>query len=72
MDELSYLQPVLVKMKCDKCGNGYMKRDDSIILLTSPPQYEHNCEKCGHRETYYKSYPCIEFVDSITGKKVNI
>jgi len=72
MEEISYLKPVLVKMKCDKCGNGYMKRANDTILLTSPPQYEHICEKCGHRETYCKSYPCIEFVDSITGEKVNI
>ena len=69
MEEISYLKPIMVKMKCDKCGEGYMKRIDSTVLLSSPPQYEHICDKCGFRANYFKSYPCIEFEDAITWKK---
>lgn len=72
MEEISYLKPIMVKMKCDKCGKGYMKRANNTVLLSNPPQYEHICENCAHIETYSKSYPYIEFVDSITEEKVNI
>ena len=72
MEEISYLKPIMVKMKCDKCGKGYMKRANDTVLLSNPPQYEHICENCAHIETYFRSYPYIEFVDSITGEKVNI
>ena len=72
MEEFSYLKPIIVKMKCDKCGKGYMKRANDTVLFSNPPQYEHICENCAHIETYSKSYPYIEFVDSITEEKVNI
>lgn len=72
MEEISYLKPIILKMKCDKCGKGYMKRANNTVLLSNPPQYEHICENCAHIETYSKSYPYIEFVDSITEEKVNI
>ena len=72
MEEISYLKPIMVKMKCDKCGKGYMKRANDTVLLSNPPQYEHICENCAHIETYSKSYPYREVVDSITEEKVNI
>ena len=72
MEEISYLKPIMVKMKCDKCGKGYMKRANDTVLLSNPRQYQHICENCAHIETYFRSYPYIEFVDSITGEKVNI
>lgn len=48
MEEISYLKPIMVKMKCDKCGKGYMKRANDTVLLSNPPQYEHICENCAH------------------------
>jgi hypothetical protein len=69
MEEISYLKPIMVKMKCDKCGKGYMKRANDTVLLSNPPQYEHICENCAHIETYSKSYPYIEFVDLLLEKK---
>lgn len=72
MEEISYLKPVMVKMKCDKCGEGYMKRSDNTVLLSNPPKYNHVCDKCGNRTRYTKSYPCIEFEDSITGERLDL
>ena len=72
MEEISYLKPIMVKMKCDKCGKGYMKRANDTVLLSNPPQYEHICENCAHIETYSTSSPYIELVDSITEETVNI
>lgn len=33
---------------CPKCGQGAMKLDEGIVLTSNPPQYRHQCDKCGY------------------------
>ena len=50
----------IVRLMCEKCDGGEMK-PTGICLTSSPPQYPHRCDKCGHEETVRgKTYPCIE------------
>lgn len=47
---------------CDDCSKK-MRWDEAIMqwngmeLLSSPPQYQHKCPKCGKRETKNRVYP---------------
>lgn len=50
-----------VDMLCPKCNSGNMRPRGGIVLMTSPPQYPHECENCGHVETFYQVYPRIEY-----------
>jgi predicted RNA-binding Zn-ribbon protein involved in translation (DUF1610 family) len=57
--------PVLRKIKteyadekCPQCGKGWM-RPSGIVQPTTPPQYEHSCTNCGHKQTYGIRYPYI-------------
>lgn len=38
--------------QCPKCGGG-MCKNLMITLTTWPPQYEYQCDKCGHTEYQY-------------------
>lgn len=49
-----------VDKSCDECKVGFM-RATNLALLTYPPKYPHQCNKCGHEETYHKTYPFIEY-----------
>lgn len=40
------------KYQCPKC-NGGMRRDETIVLSSFPPQYMYECNKCGYRESQY-------------------
>ncbi len=56
-------QPVTVyrtDMQCDQCGIGQM-RPTGYAYPTSPPQYPHQCNHCGHTDTYRKVYPQISY-----------
>jgi len=44
--------------KCPVCGNGYM-RPTGITLLSDPPQFPHQCNSCGYKQTYSVRYPYI-------------
>ena len=47
-----------VDEQCQSCGKGYM-RPTGIINTTDPPQYEHACTVCGHKQSYSIRYPHI-------------
>lgn len=47
-----------IDMKCDKCGNGYM-RTTGLVLPKNPILYEHKCTYCGCKENYSCAYPYI-------------
>lgn len=53
---------ITVKMKCDKCGKGFMEREDGIAYPTSPILYPHKCSNCGYKENYFTKYPYQKFV----------
>ena len=52
---------ITVKMKCDKCGKGFME-SVGISYHTSPMQYQHKCTNCGYKENYFTKYPYQKFV----------
>ena len=37
------------KYVCPKCGGG-MCRHEIVVLTSNPPQYEYQCNQCGHVE----------------------
>lgn len=37
------------KYVCPKCGGG-MCRHETVVLTSNPPQYEYQCNQCGHVE----------------------
>ena len=49
-----------IRMKCDKCGKGFMKLIGGTALCSNPPLYKHRCTECGHEEFYQKEYPYLE------------
>lgn len=38
-------------------------RPGNVVLATYPPQYPHECDRCGHAQTFYEIYPRIEYED---------
>ena len=58
--EKTPLRPVLIDYLYDECGDGHM-RPEGYALLSSPPQYPHKCDKCGHEQTFKVSYPTTDF-----------
>lgn len=67
MEELTDVKVKLVRMRCPKCGKGYMKQSSNFVYMSYPPKYDHTCDVCGHTECYTVSYPAIRFIDSETG-----
>lgn len=51
---------VAVDYICDKCGEGRM-RPDGHVLQTDYPQYQHVCNKCGHKHFFGQKYPYPTF-----------
>ncbi len=71
MEVMSEVKVFQVKMKCDKCKEGYMVRKDTILTF-HPPLYSHICNKCGHASSYRRIYPYMKYVpvdlDNKTGE----
>ena len=44
---------VIVNNPCSKCGEE-LSRNNEMMLLSNPPQYQYNCLQCG--KTEYKLY----------------
>lgn len=61
----------MVRLMCDKCGEGEMKQT-GVQLLSNPPQYPHRCDKCGSETTIRggKTYPRIEYEEVTPNVKV--
>lgn len=53
------LIPVRVEKAC-KCVVGRM-RHTGQSLLVQPPQHGHECNSCGARETFTRTYPYIDY-----------
>jgi len=46
---------------CNRCHEGEMYLyDNNVCLTTYPAQYQHECNNCGYKESYFTSYPRIE------------
>jgi hypothetical protein len=57
-EERFVVKPYGVRYKCD-CG-GEMK-PSSHILMSFPPQYPHECEKCGKGVDLSERYPTVKW-----------
>ena len=66
MEVIADTKVVTVHMKCDECKEGYMVRDDNIVLTTYPAQYSHKCNKCGSKKIFYKIYPYQKYIQTET------
>ena len=51
---------VEVEYRCDQCEEGVM-RPTGLMQPTSPPKYQHKCNKCGAVGYLYLMYPCIRY-----------
>ncbi len=49
-----------VDNKCMECGGGYY-RPIGIVLYSDPLKYPHECNNCGHIETFNCKYPKIVY-----------
>jgi hypothetical protein len=54
----SIVTSYLTDMICDKCGVGEME-PTGLVLTSSPPQYQHQCNNCGNPENYPVQYPFL-------------
>lgn len=52
-DEVRGKSYVIVNNPCSRCGEE-LSRNNEMMLLSNPPQYQYNCLQCG--KTEYKLY----------------
>jgi len=62
MEKVAEVKVLTVEMVCDKCGKGLMKPYGNNVFATYPPQYPHECNNCGHIESYPFQYPYRKLV----------
>lgn len=51
-----------VQMKCDRCGNGFMKSTHAVYIKDGLTKYEHKCPHCGYKALYKVRYPTIRAI----------
>ena len=56
MPEIRDVQVKQADQKCPKCNSGWM-RPNGVVIPSNPPQYEHSCTSCGHKQPYGIRYP---------------
>lgn len=60
MEERKEVKTYKVEYKCPECNKGHLYPTDRV-LLSSPPQYPHECDYCGFKKTFRGvKYPRIE------------
>lgn len=52
MDTPSHPCP-MCNMNKYKKNQGWMRKDESILLLSNPPKFQYTCNVCGHIEYRY-------------------
>lgn len=62
------VRPVSVDYECDKCHNGHM-RSTGVMLTSDPPQYPHECDECGHAQTFDRMYPYVYYETAPEGER---
>ena len=48
---------IMIRQRCNKCGEEYMETDGNIVLCSFPLEFPHVCSNCGFKEIYRKKYP---------------
>lgn len=41
------------KYRCPSCIEGGMCRNETIVLCSYPPQFQYECNKCGHIDVHW-------------------
>lgn len=55
------LRPIQIDYVCDKCQKGKY-RSTGTMLLSSPPQFPHECTECKDSRIFWEKYPTIRYV----------
>lgn len=58
--EQTPIRTIQVDYKCDECGKGHY-RPVGHMLMSSPPQFPHNCNNCSHAQTFTEKYPTVRY-----------
>lgn len=58
MEKSFEVKTFITKMYCE-CGGEMIPNGN--VLCTYPPQYSHDCNKCGKRACYDIKYPKVEY-----------
>lgn len=67
MEKKIPVQTIITRLFCDHCATEMEK--SSRMLCSYPPQYEYECENCGHKEHSYTSYPAVSYEEQGTGNE---
>lgn len=57
MERVFEVRNVGVEYVCDVCNEGTMHVCCNVVVLSQPPRFHHQCNKCGHRATLLDKYP---------------
>ena len=60
METQQKVETVKIDFKCPKCNDGHL-RPTGMALTTHPAQFPHKCTDCEYGETFYKTYPYIDY-----------
>ncbi|WP_431030138.1 hypothetical protein [Lysinibacillus sp. LZ02] len=61
LEEIYKVEPIGVKYTCDKCGEGEMLSTGKNNWSANPPQFEHVCSICNHKDYFFEKYPLVRF-----------
>lgn len=64
-ERVSPVRQVKVYMECDVPGCAGQMLPTGRVHLLSIPQYPHECNVCGCKDTFTKRYPCVEVREEI-------
>ncbi len=53
------VEPVRIRYMCPDCDGELLPTGRNF--MTSPPQYEHKCDKCDYTRAFSKKYPYITY-----------
>lgn len=61
---------ILVELLCENCeGRGNMVKSDRV-LLTAPPMYVYECDRCDNVVKTITDYPYTKYVEAIETNKI--
>ncbi len=58
--EQTPIRTIQVDYRCDECDQGHY-RPEGHMLMSSPPKFPHNCNNCGHTQTFTEKYPTVRY-----------
>lgn len=63
MEKSTPVETILVDYQCDveEC-NGIVEYKDGKMLMSNPPRFEHRCNSCNKKYTFFHKYPYTKYV----------